>query len=417
MKKEFEKLLALLPECACSTEALSRGAEYFSLEPKSVQRAAELLPEYHDLKYRGVRLLLSACLQEFADMFSAESRQLCQVTVPAPTCAIYAIQAAAKHIRFGSPAFFAQIVLRGILLDKRPIDPAGCAKRHCGLNTMRRRLLEEPPMKAPEYQLQFGVLCDECVKAGEAVSREIKTLSVCLPGGAGTRALAEDFFESVCKTLGAKPGREAFGRAFGLYCRLLAAETRIENFCRREEREPLWGNSLALAQSVLLLCPDKPERFIEALEELAGELENAPPVKAAARLYCFYVPFLQPEIDAQFRENSVCLTGGAAFLQRKGRPGGFSLAGMTESWLSSMLIKADTTEQCAAIAGAVRDWNCRAYLTGSFAFDRRLGALLPLQRKILKAYNIDVKSLDADFWCENAMFGSWNQRIDQLCIG
>ena len=59
--------------------------------------------------------------------------------------------------------------------------------------------------------------------------------------------------------------------------------------------------------------------------------------------------------------------------------------------------------------------DCEAYLTGFFGFDRRLGAVVPLQRKILKEqYGIQTLLLDTDFWCENAMFGNPEDRIDQL---
>ena len=40
-----------------------------------------------------------------------------------------------------------------------------------------------------------------------------------------------------------------------------------------------------------------------------------------------------------------------------------------------------------------------------------------MQRKILaEKYGIKTIVLNADFWCENEMFGNLQERIDQICM-
>ncbi len=417
MKTELKRLLNQIPECTCDVDALCRGAAYFSLSAGQLARAAEALPEHHQLQYRGVRLLLAACLEEFAALFTEDGREQCEVTVPAPPFAVYALQEACPAVRFVSGAFFAQIALRGIFLSRNPLAFSSCAMRHCGLNRMRMELLQNPPFRQPAYQLQFGVLCDGCTKTGETTPEGIRTFSVSFPEKQrSSKALAQSFYETLYRELGISPGCEQLRRAFGLYGRMLRAENRIAELCARQDREALWGNSFSLAQSVTLFSTDRMERFLEGLELLAQELEEAPKNRADQRMYCYYIPFLQPGIDRKFRENGVELVGNAAFLQT-GRFVGLDLAGMTEAWLDNMANRASPEKQCAAIADAMADFGCRTYLTGFFGFDRRLGAGMPLRRRILQEnYGITTKVLDTDFWCENAMFGNPENRIDQLCI-
>lgn len=419
MKKAFEGMLDKLPECACTAEDLCAGAAYFALTEEDIRRAAAALPENHDLKYKGVRLLLSACLEEFAALFSDGGRELCEVSVPAPPFVMYALQSAGDGWRFVSGAFFTQIVLRGILLNREAVDITSCAKRHCGLNKMRSRILRQPMGKKILRQLQFGLLCDECVKTGEALADRIENISVCFPKGAGERVLAAqtaDFLEQVCGRFSLSLERPHTAYAFQLYARLMSAENKIQRLNGRKDRMPLYGNSLALAQSVQLMTTDRIESFVSALELLADELENAPASREERRLYCYFTPFLQPEIDTGFRGNGVALLGNAAFLQR-GRYVGTDLPGMTAAWLRGMNIRSGTEEECAAIAKAVRESGCEAYLTGAFGFDRWLGAGVQMQRRILsERYGIAVKTLDSDFWCENAMFGNVQSRIDMMCM-
>lgn len=419
MKSAFEEVLRLLPECRCDIAALCSAAEYFTLRAEDIHRAAAELPENHDLKYSGVRRLLSACLEEFAALFFDDGRQLCEVSVPAPPFVMYALQSAGKSWRFVSSAFFAQIALRGIFLRKEPLDLNSCARRRCGLNKMRIRLLTQPPVKKIAWQIQFGLLCDECVKSGEILACETEGCNICFPKGACEKvlvAMADDFLKRVCDSFGISLEAAHTRHAFRQYIRLIRAENRIIRLNERADRMPLYGNSLALAQSVLLMTTDRVDDFITALEMLATELENAPVKREECRVYCYFTPFLQPEIDARFRENGVALMGNAAFLSH-GSHIGTDLPGMTAAWLQNMNIRAGTEEECKAIAAAVDSSGSCAYLTGSFGFDRWLGAGVPLQKKILtQRYGISIKTLDTDFWCENAMFGNVLNRVDMICM-
>lgn len=419
MEKSFAALLTLLPECQCEVKALAKGAAYFGVKTEDIRRAAAALPENHDLKYKGVRLLLSACLEEFAALFSEEKRERCEVSVPAPPFVMYALQQAGADWQFVSGAFFAQIVLRGILLCREPLSITSCAKRRCGLNIMRQKIICQPPEKEIRRQLQFGLLCDECVKVGETLKDRAECISVSFPKQAPKAVLAdmtEAFLHQVCDSLGIILGPEHTKQAFRTYARLMKAENALSRLNGRPHRLPLYGNSLALAQSVQIMTPDHPERFLFALETLAEEMTDAPPSEEKRRMYCFFVPFLQPEIDVRFRKNGVSLLGNAAFLQQ-GKHMGLDLPGMTAAWLCSMNIRKDIKGECAGIAEAMERCSCRDYLTGFFGFDRWLGANTPLQRKILhQEYGKTVKTLDADFWCENAMFGSVLNRIDLMCL-
>lgn len=419
MVKSFAEILGLLPECQCDVNALARGAVYFGVTGEELHRAAVLLPENHDLKYKGVRLLLSACLEEFAALFSDGDREPCEVSVPAPPFVMYAFQKAGGDLRFASNAFFAQIVLRGILLCREPLSLNSCAKRRCGLNLMRRRLICQPPGKEIRRQLQFGLLCDECSKLGEQLGDRAECITVSFPKHAPREVLssmAEEFLERACDSLDIVLTPEHTREAFLTYSRLMKAENELLRLNGRPDRLPLYGNSLALAQSVQIMTPDRPERFISALETLTEELKTAPSSGEEHRMYCFYVPFLRPEIDARFRKNGTVLLGNAAFLQQ-GKHMGLNLADMTAAWLCDMSIRGDTETECSVIAGAMDSCGCQDYLTGFFGFDRWLGANIPMQRKILRQqYGKTVKTLDADFWSENAVFGGVLDRIDLMCL-
>ena len=156
---------------------------------------------------------------------------------------------------------------------------------------------------------------------------------------------------------------------------------------------------------------------VDALELLCSELESAPEtVEPRKRLYCFYIPFLQPELDRRFRENGVDLLGSAAFLYTTGAPG-FGTGGAAAAWLSGMSIAGGLRRECRSIAEEMRRMGCCAYFTGAFAFDRWMGAPDPLRRRILaEEYGVRTLFLDSDFWCENAMFGSVLERVDNLCV-
>jgi hypothetical protein len=144
-------------------------------------------------------------------------------------------------------------------------------------------------------------------------------------------------------------------------------------------------------------------------------MKDAPADDGMSRLYTFFVPFLQPEIDGRFRENGVRLLGNAAFLYQ-GEVCGYDVADIAVSWFTGMNVLNDTRTECKFIAAAMKKSGCRAYLTGMFGFDRWMGAMVPLQRRILKEeYGFPTYVLDTDFWCENAMFGSVLSRVDNIC--
>ena len=415
----FEALLGQLPEGHYHMDALLRGAEFFEIEALELEKAAGELRLNHDLGYEGVRRLLALCIEEFEDIFTDDGRVLCEITVPAPLCALYALHSAAgDKIRFASSAFFAQIALRGIFLHREPLDPGSCAKRRCGLNKMRQLLMSRPPVKAYGYQLQFGVLCDECVKMGDGSCGGAESISVSFPRGSWDRKLleagAEYFWLNCQERLGIKAESQHIRRAFALYARLMKAQNRLAELNRRPERRPLMGNSLALAQSVQLMSTPRAEKFIEAMELLCLELEKTPEDTASTRYYAFYVPFMQPEVDRRFRENGVYLVGGAAFLEGQ-RHLGLSIPGSIAAWLMSMSIRCGAVEQCRYIAEDMARYGCSTYLTGSFAFDRWLGSATPLQAKLLAEQGIRTRTLETDFWCENVMFGSVLSRIDHIC--
>lgn len=420
IREAMDGFLRFLPESDCDAEALCRAAEHFGLTAADIRTAAEKLPLNHDLGYKGVRMLIAGCLMELASMFGREERARCEVSVPAPVCAMLAFADCARDkIRFSSGAFFAQIVLRGLFLFREPMDLTSCPKRRCGLNKMREHLLSDPELEVIDYQLTFGVLCDECVKTSGLSQKSCRTVSVSFPKNCSDRralrAMAEAFAERTYAELGFRAGAENYRNACKLYGRMLAAEKKIARLNARPDRRPLMGNSLALTQSVLLMTADKTEYFVSALELLAEEMENAPEARERRRIFCFYVPFLQPEIDRRFRENGVYLVGGGAFLERESCPG-LDIADSVAAWLCGMNIRARTEDECRTLAKAMRENGCGVYLTGNFAFDRWLGAAVPLQRKLLKEkYGLSVRTLEADFWCENLMFGSALERIDHIC--
>lgn len=419
MEEEFKKLLSLLPECKCNIFALCRGAEYFSVTANEVERAVQEMPQNHDLRYKGVRLLLSAYIEEFAELFDSHEVAQCEVTVPAPICAVLALQSAAnRRIEFVSSAFFSQVMLRGILLNAEPLNVASCSKRRCGLNRMRETLLTAAPAGQIRYQLQFSALCDECAKTGESCSKSTSTYTLSIPHGDNKMlpAFTHEFYSKLCKGLEITVSKSDMKYAFELYGRLLKAEKQICRFNSRPDREPLWGNSLALVQSSMLIAARHPERFASALELLASELEVAPEFQGKNRIYCYFIPFLQPRIERRFRGNKVYLCGNAAFIN-VGTSAGFDIAGATAAWAESLIGRASPEKQSAAIAHEMANGGLDTYLTGMFSFDRCLGASVPMQRKILaEKYGIKTIVLNTDFWCENEMFGNLQERIDQICM-
>lgn len=408
---------------ALPAERLARLAEGFGLDSRSLDAAAAALPVNHDLKYSGVRELIGLCIKELADeLFSDEQRRLVEVSVPSPQCLVMALAIAARgKARFGTMALFAQFFLRGLMLDSRALDFTSCAKRRCGLNKMRERLVTEPFGRVPDMTLQFGCLCDECVKTGEALSAAAEPVSCTLPRSGARRVecsaeLLRQLSERAASALGVSLTPRDADVARDTYARLTRVQARLALLNARRDRVPLYGNSFALAQSVMLMCFDDWDAPIAALEKLAAELEGAPAqAEARRRAYCFYVPFTRPGIDARFRADGVDLIGNAAFLTAP-VPKCADIYELAARSLLSCASALDVRAEAKLTAAAARAAQCAVYLTGSFSFDRRMGSAVPMLRKVLlEEHGLKSYSLESDFWCENGSSATPVERIDAIC--
>lgn len=415
--------LDMLGGCAVPAEGLARLADYFELDSRRVAAAAAALEENHDLGYGGVRRLLAACLEELCGALSCCGvRRLVEVSVPAPLPLVMALQrSAASRARFSTAALLAEIFLRGLMLDSRPLDGRSCGVRRCGLNRMRERLLTAPPAGDIAMTLQFGSLCDECVKTGEGFAGRGKCVSCTLPrSGAQREALSAELLRltarAACERLGVRLGEADIEHGLALYGRLMRVQARLALLNARAKRRPLCGNSFALAQTVQLCCFDDWEAPLSALETLAGELEGAPVAgEGRVRVYCFYTPFLRPGIDARFRANGVDLLGNAAFLSAP--PGaGEDIYGLSAHVLLHSASALGLEDEARLTARAARGCGCSAYLTGAFSFDRRMGSAVPLLRRILRErYGLDSYALESDFWAETGSPMIPLERVDAIC--
>lgn len=415
--------LDMLGGCAVPAEGLARLADYFELDSRRVAAAASALEENHDLGYGGVRRLLAACLEELCGALSCcGGRRLVEVSVPAPLPLVMALQrSAASQAHFSTAALLAEIFLRGLMLDARPLDGRSCGVRRCGLNRMRERLLTAPPAGDIALALQFGSLCDECVKTGEGFAGKEKCVSCTLPrSGAQREALSAELLRltarAACERLGVRLGEADIEHGLALYGRLMRVQARLALLNARAKRRPLCGNSFALAQTVQLCCFDDWEAPLSALETLAGELEGAPAAgEGRVRVYCFYTPFLRPGIDARFRANGVDLLGNAAFLSAP--PGaGEDIYGLSAHVLLHSASALGLEDEARLTSRAARGCGCSAYLTGAFSFDRRMGSAVPLLRRILRErYGLDSYALESDFWAETGSPMIPLERIDAIC--
>lgn len=415
--------LDMLGGCAVPAEGLARLADYFELDSRRVAAAASALEENHYLGYGGVRRLLAACLEELCGALSCcGGRRLVEVSVPAPLPLVMALQrSAASRARFSTAALLAEIFLRGLMLDSRPLDGRSCGVRRCGLNRMRERLLTAPPAGDIAMTLQFGSLCDECVKTGEGFAGREKCVSCTLPrSGAQREALSAELLRltarAACERLGVRLGEADIEHGLALYGRLMRVQARLALLNARAKRRPLCGNSFALAQTVQLCCFDDWEAPLSALETLAGELEGAPAAgEGRVRVYCFYTPFLRPGIDARFRANGVDLLGNAAFLSAP--PGaGEDIYGLSAHVLLHSASALGLEDEARLTARAARGCGCSAYLTGAFSFDRRMGSAVPLLRRILRErYGLDSYALESDFWAETGSPMIPLERVDAIC--
>lgn len=428
LESSCRELLAMIPGCAERSAELGRAAEYFGLSQAEIERAARLLPEHFELGYEGVRSLLAEYVHEALDAFAEPSGIYCELSVPAPPVQAMALGlAAGERVRFGTRALALQVLLRGQLLSRKPLSFDGCSKRRCGLNLMRRRLVLEPPVKAPDCVLQYGLLCDECTKTCEGLGGGTKVLSMTVQKGAARagrerfRSLSAGFEHFAREAAGMldmpAPDAGQIREAARMSAEQLGALTRLTELNARPGRRPLRGTSLALAQTTQLMCFSRPERVTEALRTLCRELEAAPESEPGrTRLYCFYPPLTLPELDLGFWSNGVDLLGSAAFLYSAGSLG-TGLGGLSASWLDAMTLAGPTSGLCGAIARAAERSGCAAYLSGGFSFDRWMGSATPLQRRILEHdYGLKTLDLDYDFWCENQSSAWAAERVDSLCV-
>lgn len=398
------RFLSLLPECGLTASELAGALSRFEIYSRDVDAAAAALPENYELDLLGVRLLISEYLRAFCELLSPDGPPRCEVSVPAPLFLIMALQrASAGRSRFFAGALLLEVVLRSFFLYGLPFGTTAMHMHFCGLNRARSQLMESDA--APELLLQFGVLCDECLKCGEGAADRTHVVSVCFPKGNGpdfdklAAGLAEYFLDRAGSALGAVPDRSCWLEGLGTYLSLQRVQSSLEKLNARRDRRPLGGNSFALAQTVQLTVFDRWDGVLRALETLAEELENAPADDGVPRMYCFYTPFLQPWVDTLLRKDGVRLMGSAVFLHtrefRSLRPGP-----MTADWLRGMGVRGPAGAEAERIAQELGRLGCCAYLTGMFGFDRWMGPASGFHTRLLAGRGIPTYSLRTDFWNE-----------------
>lgn len=411
------KFLANLPESKCTARELATALARFGIGAGDVERAAELLPEHYDLSYAGVRMLISEYLGEFCRIFSESGRKTCEVSVPSPQFVIMYLQSAAGNsAAFHTGALFMQVVLRSFFLFDRPFAPELTRMRMCGLNRARHWLVHSEV--APELVLQFGVLCDECVKCCDGEDCRTHVVNAVFPKGtarcddAYADAAVAALLSAVEAELGIKPSRKDWMRALGTYLRLVKVENELAALNARRGRRPLDGNSFALAQTAELAVFSGWEGVMAALETLAGELEAAPSDDGLARVYCYYTPFLHPWVDALCRSRGVHLMGSAVFLN-DAKPRSLTPGAMAAAWLNGMNVRKDALAEAGQIAHAIQNSGCSAYVTGLFSFDRWLGPPATLHAEVLSRLGIPTFTLRGDFWSEQP--GPGETEVESMC--
>ena len=412
------KFLANLPESKCTARELATALARFGIGAVDVERAAALLPEHYDLSYAGVRMLISEYLGEFCRIFSESGRKTCEVSVPSPQFVIMYLQSAAgDSAAFRTGALFMQVVLRSFFLFDRPFAPELTRMRMCGLNRARHWLVHSEV--APELVLQFGVLCDECVKCCEGEDCRMHIVNAVFPKGtarcddAYADAAVASLLSAVEAELDFKPSRKDWMRALGTYLRLVKVENELAALNARRGRRPLDGNSFALAQTVELAVFSNWEGVLAALETLAGELEVvAPSDDGLARAYCYYTPFLHPWVDALCRSRGVRLMGSAVFLN-DAKPKSLTPGAMTAACLNGMNVRKDALAEAGQIAHAIQNSGCSAYVTGLFSFDRWLGPPAALHAEELSRLGIPTFTLRGDFWSEQP--GPGETEVESMC--
>lgn len=411
------KFLANLPESKCTARELATALARFGIGAVDVERAAALLPEHYDLSYAGVRMLISEYLGEFCRIFCESGRKTCEVSVPSPQFVIMYMQSASgDSAAFRTGALFMQVVLRSFFLFNKPFAPELNRMRMCGLNRARHWLVHSEV--APELVLQFGVLCDECVKCCEGEDCRTHVVNAVFPkgtarcGDAYADAAVEMLLSAVEAELGFKPSRKDWMRALGTYLRLVKVENELAALNARRGRRPLDGNSFALAQTAELAVFCSWDGVLTALETLAGELETAPSDDGLARAYCYYTPFLHPWVDALCRRRGVRLMGSAVFLN-DAKPRSLTPGAMAAAWLNGMNVRKDALAEAGQIAHAIQNSGCSAYVNGLFSFDRWLGPPAALHAEVLSRLGTPTFTLRGDFWSEQP--GPGETEVESIC--
>lgn len=411
------KFLDSLPESECTARELSTALARFGICAGDVKRAAALLPEHYDLGYTGVRMLISEYLGEFCRIFGENGRKACEVSIPSPQFLIMCMQNAdGYNTAFRTGALFMQVVLRSFFLFDRPFAPERAYMRMCGLNRARHWLVHSDT--PPELVLQFGVLCDECVKCCEGENSRSRMVNAVFPKGdtkcdaAFVRAAVENLLSAVEAELGMNPSRKDWMRALGTYLRLMRVEKCLAALNSRRDCRPLDGNSFALAQTVELAVFSCWDGVLAALETLAGELEDAPPDYGLARAYCYYTPFLHPWVDALCRRKGVRLMGSAVFLN-DAKPKALTPGAMTSAWLNGMNVRKNALAEARQIASAIQASGCSAYVAGPFSFDRWMGPPAALHAEVLSRLGIPTFTLRCDFWREHST--PTTDEVENIC--
>ena len=117
----------------------------------------------------------------------------------------------------------------------------------------------------------------ECLKRSGLEIRDIKRFMDWCMEGSSTYPQRLELFETqraaveAEERLGLRRTREDGKFAAGLYSRFLRAQAELLRLNARPGRRPLYGNSLALAQTVQLMVFDEPERAVDALDREEGD--------------------------------------------------------------------------------------------------------------------------------------------------
>lgn len=406
-----EEFLALLPESECDAGELAYALAYFGIKHDQIEDAAAKLPELHDIKFRGVRQIIARYIESFVGIFcEKDERSRCEVSVPSPLPFIMSFQLASEgKIRFQTDALIANIVLRSFFLYCEEQAAAETRMRFCGLNRMRLRLSD-----TFDYAMQFGVLCDECIKCGEMYPDRVIVMNAVYPKECDRMHAKRisDAFEIECrKAMGIEKNSESESIAMRQYARLVGVQNELVKLNNRPERKPLKGNSFALAQTVQLCVFDRWDGVLAALNVLCDELKNADK-RENRRTYCFFTPFLQPQTDSLFRQNGIDLMGSAVFLYNNNHAS-FNSKDMIADWLLGMGVRKPAEAEGELIAKAVKAGDSCAYITGMYDFDRWMGPASGIHREQIEKFcNIPTFAIDLDFWNGT---GDIADKIESIC--